>query len=132
MVKQTLALAKITTSTWGATFTKARHLYTAVVRPAMTYGSAVWHAAKELKKLSKSMENRLAVVLNKCLRLVSGGYKATPIRALEAETICPPISSHLIQLQAKARFRMQSVGQAKVIAKACKRIATKLKSSTDP
>ena len=41
MTKQTLALAKITTSTWEATFSKARHVYTAVVRPAMTYKSAV-------------------------------------------------------------------------------------------
>lgn len=94
MTKQTLALAKITTSTWGATFTKARHVYTAVVRPAMTYGSLVWHAPKELKGLSKSAENRLAVVQNKCLRLISGGYKATPVQALEAETFVPPISSH--------------------------------------
>lgn len=56
MTKQTLALAKIATSTWGATFARARHVYTAVVRPAMTYGSAVWHAPKEVKGLAKSLE----------------------------------------------------------------------------
>lgn len=98
MTKQTLALAKLTTSTWGATFARAQHIYTAVVRPAMTYGSAVWHAPKELKKTSKSMENRLSVVQNKCLRLVLGGYKATPIQALEAEAFVSSMSSHLMQL----------------------------------
>ena len=62
----------------------------------MTYGSAVWYAPKELKEVSKSMENRLSIVQNKCLRLVSGGYKATPIQALEAEALVPPhiITSH--------------------------------------
>ena len=34
-----------------------------------------------------------------------------------------------MQLQAKSRLRMQSVGQAKFIARACKRVATKLKSN---
>ena len=33
MVKQSMALTKISTSTWGATFTKARQVYSAVVRP---------------------------------------------------------------------------------------------------
>lgn len=41
MVTQTRALTKITTSTWGATFAKARHVYCAVVRPAITYGSTI-------------------------------------------------------------------------------------------
>ena len=89
MTKQTLALADITASTWGATFAKAWHVYTAVVRPAMTYGSTVWHAPRELKGFSKSAENRLSVVQNECLRLISGGYKATPIQALGAETLFP-------------------------------------------
>lgn len=35
MTKQTLALADITAFTWGATFAKAWHVYTVVVRPGM-------------------------------------------------------------------------------------------------
>lgn len=57
-------------------------------------------------------------------------HKATPIQALEAETYVSPISLHLNQLQAKSRYRMQSVGQAKSIAKACKGIAGRLKNDT--
>lgn len=34
MATQTRPLTKITTSTWGATFARARHVYCAVVRPA--------------------------------------------------------------------------------------------------
>lgn len=41
MVFQLLALTKIATSTWGATFNKARQVYTAMVRPAMLYGASI-------------------------------------------------------------------------------------------
>ena len=132
MITQTLALSKITTSTWGATFAKARHIYTAVIRPAMTYGSAVWHAPPELKGLPRVVENKLSVIQNRCLRIVSGAYKATPIKALEAETVVAPIALHLQQLQAKLRYRMRSAGNTKFINKACTRIATKLQQKTGP
>lgn len=101
------------------------------MRPAMTYCSAVWHAPAELKGLpKKTVEKKLSVVQNKCLRMVSGAYKATHLQALGAETYVSLISLHPNQLQAKSRYRMQSVGQAKSIAKACKGIAGKLKSGT--
>jgi hypothetical protein len=38
------ALARIATSTWGASFLRARQVYSAVVRPALTYGAAIWHS----------------------------------------------------------------------------------------
>src|SRR3979411_1675998 len=37
------ALGRTTASTWGASFLRARQVYSAVVRPAMAYGAAVWH-----------------------------------------------------------------------------------------
>ena len=39
---QQYALQRITASTWGATFARARQIYTAVVRPAISYGASVW------------------------------------------------------------------------------------------
>ena len=44
METRTNALTRITASTWGATFTRARQVYSAVIRPALMYGSAVWHS----------------------------------------------------------------------------------------
>lgn len=38
-VTQTRALTKVATLTWGASFARARPVYCAVVRPAITYGS---------------------------------------------------------------------------------------------
>lgn len=103
MVSQSMALTKITTSTWGASFSKARQVYTAVVRPAMTYGSSVWHTPKHIQKSSST--EKLAVLQNKCLRTIAGAFKAMPIPVLEAETFITPIDIHLDQLQAKARYR---------------------------
>lgn len=69
---------------------KARHVYSAVVRPAMSYGSAVWHSLPEHNNLPKMATSKVSVIQNKCLGVVSGAYKATPIQVLEAETYVPP------------------------------------------
>lgn len=98
----------------------------------MTYWSAVWRAPAELKDSPKTIESRLSVVQKKCLRMVSGAHKATPIQALEAETYVFPISLHLNQPQAKSRYRMRSVVQTRLFTKACKITAAKLENTSGP
>ena len=117
---------KISTSTWGATFAKARQVYSAVVRPAMTYGSTVWHMPKEVKK-SKTSTSKLSVMQNNCLRTIAGAFKATPISVLEAGTLIAPIDTHLDMLQAQARHWLRAGGQLKIIPSACNKIADKLR-----
>ena len=39
---QYIAMSEIVNSTWGPCFQRPRLLYTAVVRPTMTYGSSIW------------------------------------------------------------------------------------------
>ena len=126
LTKQSKALTKFSTSTWGATFPKARQVYTAVVRPAMTYGSTLWHTPKDIKK-SNGISNKLAVIQNNCLRTIARAFKATPIPVLEAETYIAPIDIHLDQLQAQARHRLCQGGQKKFIINACNSIANKLR-----
>lgn len=91
MVTQTQALTKITVSTWRASFLRARHVYLAVIRPAMTYGLTAWHARLDIKDARKSVVEKLAVIQNRCLRAVAGAYKATPIEVLHAETMIMPV-----------------------------------------
>ena len=124
-----MALTKISISTWGASFTKSRRVYSAVVRPAMTYGSTIWHTPKDVKK-SKTSTSKLSIMQNKCLRTIAGAFKAMPIPVLEAETYIAPIDIHLDHLQAKARYRLRVGGQAKFIAKNCKAIANKLRGKS--
>ena len=127
MVTQTRALTKIATSTWGALFAHARHVYLAVVRPAITYGSTVWYAPAGTKDARKNMAGKFEVTQYRCSRIVAGAYKATPIEVLQAETMMPRMQVHLDQLQAKARSRLKVNGQAAFIRKQCKRVAAKLR-----
>ena len=98
----------------------------------MTYRSAVWHALPELKGLPRVVKNKLSVIQNCCLQIISGAYKATSIKALEAETVITPIALYLQQLQAKLRYCMRSTKNTKFINKACTQIATKLQQKMGP
>lgn len=92
MVTQTRALTKITTSTWGASFARTRHVYPAVYRTATTYESTVWHASSGTKDAKKRNVARiLGVIQNRYLRIVAGVYKATSIEVLRAENMMSPV-----------------------------------------
>jgi hypothetical protein len=94
--KQIGALVRTTASTWGASFLQARQVYSAVVRPAIAYGAAVWHTpAKGLNGKTQGIAAKLEKIQNKCLRVVAGAYRATPIRSLETETFTPPLDLYL-------------------------------------
>lgn len=87
MINQTLALSKVCGSTWGAALGRTRHVYTAVVRPAITYGSTVWYERSSKKGTMPTwMNGKLNRIQNRCLRTIAGAYKATPVTELEQET----------------------------------------------
>src|SRR5579871_5042335 len=82
-------------ATWGATFRKSRLLYTAIIRPTLTYGCRIWGAGENGKPLAAKHIKRLEGVQNKCLRVITGGYKRTPVRLLEREADIPPIAEYI-------------------------------------
>ena len=96
----------------------------------MTYASVVWHAPNEIKATPKALENKLAVIQNKCLRSIAGAFKATPVQSLEAETYVAPMPIHLNQLQAKGRLRLNASGQTAFIRTSSRRIKRKLETGT--
>ena len=61
----------------------ARHIYLAVVRPAISYRAALWHSPKE--KPLRSAAGKLAKHQNSGLQQVLGAFKATLVRQLETE-----------------------------------------------
>lgn len=71
MTSQTMALTKIAGSTWRATLNKARQVYTAVVRPAMTYAS-VWYSAKEIRERGAAPVAKMTALQNIGLRSITG------------------------------------------------------------
>ena len=103
MSTQSMALTKVATSTWGATLNKARQVYTAVVRPAMTHGASVWHLPKDSRKKGTGSVAKLVTLQNKCLSSITGAYKATNIEVLEAESGVIPLDIHLDQAVLRSR-----------------------------
>lgn len=127
MTTQKLALSRLTASTWGASMLKARTIFKAVVRPAITYASSIWRSPEGLTTHLKRLENKLRIIQNSCLRTVSGAYKATPIRVLEAESFIEPLAMHMNYIQAKFRERMKADGSRSRNQEACGKIINRMK-----
>ena len=123
---QTGALTRISASTWGASFSRARQVYAAVVRPALAYGAGVWHTPGT--DAAKGLAAKLQPIQNKCLRVVAGAYKATPVRALETETYIPPLDLYLDGRLAAFRDRLASSRVGQSIKEACKAIQRRLRN----
>jgi len=127
MTSQTRALTGLTKSTWGATFSNARHIYSAVISPSWAFGSAVWYHPEGGKEAKKKTTERLKVIQNKCLRVVAGAYKATHTMALEAETFIPPPDLFLKRLALLNRRRTKNTDGVKTIKDACEAISRRLR-----
>jgi len=123
---QTGALTRIAASTWGASFSRARQVYSAVVRPALAYGAGIWHTPG--KDSARGLAAKLQPIQNKCLRVVAGAYKATPIRALETETHTPPLDLYLDGRLAAFRDQLASSPIGQSIQHACRTIQRRLRN----
>ena len=123
---QMLAMTRLGASTWGATFSKARQIYTSVVRPAISYGAAVWHRRSKNGTLA-GKEGRLEILQNIALRNISGAFKRVSTQTLEAETYVPPIHTFLNKVQDRAVLRQREAGRTQEIRTACDVIRSKLK-----
>ena len=85
MTRQSMTLSKISIFTWDVTFAKIRQMYTVVIRSAMIYESSVWHISSKLKDTLKSLINKMSIMQNKCLRVISDAYRVTSVRILKVE-----------------------------------------------
>jgi hypothetical protein len=92
------AMTRLTASTWGPSVRKSKLLYTAVARPAMTYGAPVWAAGTDGCLIPTARFKALQVLQNKCLRRTLGAYRRTPTAALEKESGTPPIDLYITAL----------------------------------
>src|SRR6266571_5671821 len=88
-------MSKIVNSTWGPCFQRSRLLYTAVVRPTMTYGSSIWAIGETGKGPPKSLLKPLQKVQTACLWSITGGYKQTATALLKKEANIPPLQLYI-------------------------------------
>ena len=91
---------------WGLSPDKARWLYTAMIRPVLSYGSLVWVGALDRKetqtKLSKFQ--RMA-----CL-MITSAFPGTATAALEVATGLPPLDLFLKGEALKTAYRLKRDG----------------------
>ncbi|THG92542.1 hypothetical protein EW026_g8391 [Hermanssonia centrifuga] len=84
-----------------------RRLYIANVVPVMTYGMQLWWHPT-LKNVKRHMAE-LAKVQAKAARWITGGFRTTPIGALNALAGLPPIKERCRHLMNKAALRVRKL-----------------------
>ena len=121
METQLRALTCLAGSVWGCDLRRARQLYTAVVRPAIVFGAAV--TAQEGRTGVIAVGRALAPTQNAALRRISGGYRATPARYLEAEMGIPPLDLYMAQRREAYVQQVKDTEVAVLIGRVGTRIA---------
>ncbi len=119
------AFRRVATSTWGASFTRARLLYNSTVRPVITYGAAAWHNPEQ--RGNGSVVRAISKIQNQGLRAVAGAYRATPIRELEKEVLVPPIDVYCSEIRAQHLRRTYSSPVGDFIQEQCNTIRGRLR-----
>jgi hypothetical protein len=128
MGPQLQALLRTTASTWGATLAKARQIYTAVIRSSIAYAAPIWHKPPKHITKARGPVSKLQTYQNQCLRIVTGAYKATPVRQLETEAFIPPLDLWLNGRLALFQARLERTGMAQLIHNACETIRTRIRN----
>lgn len=120
------ALQTITGSTWGPSMAAGKHIYSAVARPVLSHGAAVWYTPEGVKGHRKGLNAKLRSIQGRALRQVTGAYNATPTEALQVETNTAPIDIHLCRLTQRSITNMESRTPGAVIETAVRRIRNDL------
>jgi hypothetical protein len=76
---------------WGNDKETLLFTYNAIIKPTLTFADPIW--APNTKKVHR---DKLQIVKNKGLRIVTGCYKATSIDHVHSETQVLPVSNHLV------------------------------------
>jgi hypothetical protein len=126
---QTRALTRLSGSTWGLPLRQARMVYQMVVLPALAYGALAWHQPGRCagSNTPRGLVTKLQSWQNRCLRAITGGYRATPISTMEAEANMSRLDLALDSKVARAIKRLQETGMDKQIEEACSWVRTRLR-----
>ena len=125
---QCLALTRLAASTWGFSLVKAREVYTKVIRSAIAYGASAFHRINPEASRPQGITKELSKEQASCLRTVTGAFKATATRALEAEAFVPPLDIYLNSRVARFEKRLQSSGIDDLINNNCSAVAQRLRN----
>ena len=100
-------LRRSTGYTWGLTPRITWWMYTAIIRPSLTYAAVVWWPRVKLKTASRKLEHlqRLA-----CL-LITGALRTTPTKAPEISVDLLPIPIYIMQTAMLACLHLRASHQ---------------------
>jgi Reverse transcriptase (RNA-dependent DNA polymerase) len=113
------AMSRVVSSTWGPSFNKSRLLYTAVVRPTMTYGCKIWATGEKGGPPPASHLQPLVRLQNKCLRRVTGAYKRAPVKTLEKDAAVEPLPLHMQGIAMQHALRSEAHPVTGFIKRTC-------------
>lgn len=114
--RRRLALTVLAASTWGCPLREARLLYTQVIRSTMIYGAGIWHTPAKRGGVVRGVAKVFVTEQSKCLRVVTGAYRATPL-----------IDLYLDHLQRRFHDRIASNGTGEKIRQACATVANHIR-----
>jgi hypothetical protein len=116
------SITRLTKSTWGAIFAKARQIYAAVVRPVLAYGCPIWFSLGDERANRDRLIYPLQKVQNKCLRTITGAHKTTNVQVLEHEASVSPLDLHLEMLAINHVLRTEGSAGNQTVEETCKGI----------
>ena len=91
---------------WGLTPKVMKWLYTAVIRPIITYGSAVW-----IQKIDeKTLQKKLTKLQRKACLMITNGSCSTPTAGMEAILSMRPLHIHVAETAIASLQRMSRQG----------------------
>ncbi len=120
-----LTLSHLEVFTWEAIFTKARQVYSAVVRSEIAFEASVWQQRDKKDELS-SKECRLETLQNQTLHHIAEAVKRVNIKTLKTETYMSLLHIHLNMLQNKIMLHSWINDWMQEIRQACKLIHVRL------
>ncbi len=124
-VTRMLTLSCLEVFTWKAIFTKARQVYSAVVRSEIAFEASIWHQRDKKDELL-SKEHRLETLQNQTLHHVAEAFKRLNIKTLETETYMSLLHVHLNMLQNKITLHSWVNDWTQEIRQACELIRARL------
>ncbi len=131
MITQTLTLFKITIFTWEACFVRARIVYNAVIKSAITFDSSVWYASYERSNNIDVTTKAITKIQHNCLRIINEGFKATLIEILKTKTKMILIQLHITKLQINIKSRLEQHEHDVIIKNRCEKIKRRLTRTRD-
>ncbi len=120
-VTRMLTLSHFEVFTWETIFTKARQVYSAVVKSEIAFEASVWHQRDKKNELSNK-ECKLETLQNQILHHVAEVFKKVNIKTLKTKTYTSSLYVHLNMLQNKIMLHNCVDDWMQEIRQACKLI----------